>query len=264
MSAHPRMASLPMYDFPEIRAHTNDLWAGMAHELIAVGIDDVPSALTRPDGPLVVHWRDNSLLLSQTCGYPVVRQLPDIHVLGSFAVVSGAERPGHYRSVLVARRSDSRSLHGVAGFSGARAAANDDGSLSGWVSLGWAFAEAGASPGPVTFTGQHALSVVAVRDGHADIASIDSHSYSLFARHRPESVEGLVVVGHGPEVAVTPLFTAHTELVEPIRSAVARALNSASPKVLSELMITGWVSHGREDHDHVVQLAERALAVLST
>ena len=111
-------------------------------------------------------------------------------VLGSFAVVGGGDQPGRYRSRLVARADDPRIGGGVAAFGGATAAANDDGSLSGWVSLGWAFGQAGALPGAVRFTGQHALSLLLVRDGLADIASIDAHSYALFCRHRPDSVAG--------------------------------------------------------------------------
>ena len=256
------VASLPMYDFPELRGHTDALWDAIAVQLRALGVDAVPRTLTRPDGPLVDHWLRPDLLLSHTCGYPVVRQLPGIHVLGSFSVVAGSSHAGHYRSVVVARGDDRRVRGGLAAFEGASVAANDDGSLSGWVSLGWALAEAGIAPGQVTFTGQHALSVAAVRDRVADLASIDAHTYGLFCAHRADAVAGLVVVGHGPEVAVTPLVTARGELVDTLRSAVAAALVGLSTDVLRALMITGWVPHDRTDHEPVLELARKALSVL--
>jgi len=257
------IASLPMYDFPELRAQTDALWQAIRSQLRDRGVGDVPERLTRPEGELADHWRLPELLLSHTCGYPVVRLLPDLHVLGSFGVVAGGSSPaGRYRSVLVARADDPRSPGGVAAFDGARVAANDDGSLSGWISLGWALSQVDARPGSVVFTGAHAMSVVAVRDAEADLASIDAHSFALFREHRPDAVRGLVVVGQGPEVAVTPLITARGDLVEVLRSAVGDALEALPAEVLSALMITGWVPHGRDDHLPVLELARTALSAL--
>ncbi len=261
-AARGMCASLPMYDFPEIREHTDLLWNHLASGARRRGLQDVPLLLTRPDGRLVDHWRRNDIFLSHTCGYPVVRELPEVHVLGSFSVEAGPSRPGYYRSVIVARATDPRSAIGLAAYDGAPVAANGDDSLSGWVSLGWAMAEVGVSAGPVTFTGAHALSVLAVRDGTADVASIDAHSYALFAKHRPDAVAGLGVIGQGPEVAVTPLITARGELVDSLREVVAEAVESMPSESLRALMITGWVPHGRTEHDPVKELAERALTAL--
>ena len=100
------IASLPMYDFAELRVHTDLLWTAIAAKMRSAGVDDVPDDLTRPEGVLVDHWRRTELLFSQTCGYPLVRDLPNAQVLGSFSVSCGTERPGFYRSVLVARSND--------------------------------------------------------------------------------------------------------------------------------------------------------------
>ena len=37
-----------------------------------------------PQSDLGTHWRSEDLLLSQTCGFPLVTQLPDVQVFGSF------------------------------------------------------------------------------------------------------------------------------------------------------------------------------------
>ena len=258
------IASLPMYDFPELVAHTDGLWQAIARHLTHCGVAPVPSALVRPSGALHDHWLDPGLLLSQTCGFPLVRVLTEAqHVLGSFAVTCGnPDRPGWYRSVIVCRADDARASDGLAAFDGAPVASNDVGSLSGWVSLGVALADAGIGPGPVTFTGGHAFSVEAVRAGVADLASIDAHSFSLFSAHRRVAVEGLRVIGHGPEVAMTPLFTAHAELVAVLREAVGAAMETIPPATRTALQIGGFVEGGREMHARVMELAAKAMTVM--
>lgn len=258
------IASLPMYDFPELVAHTDALWEEIARQLTHRGVASVPATLERPSGPLHDHWLDPRLLLSHTCGFPLVRVLTEAQlVLGSFAVASGRPgRPGWYRSVLVCRNDDARAPGGVAGFDGAPVAINDAGSLSGWVSLGAALADAGIRPGPITFTGAHAASVEAVRSGVADLASVDAHSFSLFSAHRPAAVEGLRVIGHGPEVAMTPLFTAHAELVSVLRASVVAAVDAIAPATRMALQIDGFVAGGREMHGQVPGLAAKAMTVM--
>ena len=57
-----RIAALPMYDFAELRADTDALWARLAMSLRAAGIDGVPEALSRDRGHLEI-WQDANLLL---------------------------------------------------------------------------------------------------------------------------------------------------------------------------------------------------------
>lgn len=253
-----------MYDFPELVAHTDGLWEEIARHLTRRGVTPVPSALVRPSGSLHDHWLEPGVLLSQTCGFPLVRVLTEAqHVLGSFAVTCGnPDRPGWYRSVVVCRADDARASDGLAAFDGAPVASNDVGSLSGWVSLGVVLAEAGIGPGPITFTGGHASSVEAVRNGVADLASIDAHSFSLLLAHRRAAVEGLRVIGHGPEVAMTPLFTAHAELVPILREAIGAAMETIAPATRAALQIGGFVEGGREMHARVTELAETAVTVM--
>ena len=258
------IASLPMYDLPEIVPHTDALWEEIARQLTLRGVASVPSTLERPSGALHGHWLDPRLLLSHTCGFPLVRVLTDAqHVLGSFDVASGSpDRPGWYRSVVVCRADDARASDGVVGFDGAPVAVNDPGSLSGWVSLGVALADAGVRPGPITFTGAHALSVAAVRSGSADLASIDVHSFSLFLAHRPSVVAGLQVIGRGPEVAMTPLFSARSDLVPVLRESVLAAVDAIDPATRTALQIDGFVVGGREMHDRVLEFAAKASTVM--
>ena len=253
-----------MYDFPEIWEHTDALWSSVAAHLQEAGLSGVPEVLTRPTEPLAEHWLRPDVFMSQTCGYPVVRQLtPAQHLLGSFSVQAGdPERPGWYRSVLVCRTSDSRGDGGLGAFGGALAVANDDGSLSGWVSLGFAMSQAGIRPGGVSFSGGHEFSVTMVTDGSADLACIDAHSFALLSTHRRHCVSGLRIIGYGPSIAVTPLFTAQPELLESLRAAVTAAVQGLSVTARTALMITGFVPHGREAFEPVRAMAVEALTVL--
>jgi hypothetical protein len=71
-----RIASLPMYDYPELHAAHDALWAAIRLRLRARGIGDTPDALTR-SADLFSMWRNPALLLGQTCGHPQVTGLGD-------------------------------------------------------------------------------------------------------------------------------------------------------------------------------------------
>ncbi|MEG9454720.1 MAG: phosphate ABC transporter substrate-binding protein, partial [Pantoea piersonii] len=65
--------SLPMYDIhhPDTRALTGILAQRLRAEV------EWPA-------DLLAHWRADDLLLSQTCGYPLVTMLPDVQLVGAF------------------------------------------------------------------------------------------------------------------------------------------------------------------------------------
>ena len=62
-----------MYDWPEVRAGTDALWAAIATNLAAVGID-APDRLDRTT-PAGDAWTSPDLLVGQTCGRPYVNGL---------------------------------------------------------------------------------------------------------------------------------------------------------------------------------------------
>ncbi len=256
-----------MYDFPELRAHTDALWAAIRDGLRSAGID-APDALLRDLPPLHEHWLDPSLILSHTCGFPAVATLDgEVDILGSWeTVVDEPGRPGWYRSVIVARADDSRT-DDLRSFtrSGLQLCANGPDSLSGWVSLAWFLhAEPGLADDllmnevPVMVTGSHAASLLAVREGLVDLASVDAWTFTLLSRVRPDCVRGLRVTGRGPEVAVTPLFTASDGPVDLVRAVLASvAVDPALAATRAALGIRGFVPHGLEAHDDVRDLAQR-------
>src|SRR5208337_3099340 len=68
MSGSAPIAALPMYDFPEIAAANDALWAAIAAGLKARGVG-APARLTRGED-IAALWRDPGLVFGQTCGYP--------------------------------------------------------------------------------------------------------------------------------------------------------------------------------------------------
>ncbi len=90
------LASLPMYDLPEVTAATDAWWSGVASALQRAGVDAVPEALTRD--PDVDVWNSRELLLSQTCGYTLTHALAGVIELVATPVYSaggcsGAKEP---------------------------------------------------------------------------------------------------------------------------------------------------------------------------
>ena len=223
-----------MYGFAPVRPHLDHLWS-----LVVGAVPSLPPSLEW-DVDLHAQWRDPALAISQTCGWPVVTELSDlvasgaVRVLGTF-VPAIADIEGHtYRSVLVARSPEPGSLVGV------RAAVNSTASLSGWVSLVHAVHGAGATwQGEVLLTGSHADSMIAVRDGRADLASIDALTFALQCRWFPDVVAGLHVVGHGPRVPRLPIIAgpaaaavSTASLRDALRDAVVDASSAAARDAL--------------------------------
>ena len=119
------LASLPMYDRPEMREAHDRLW-----QEIRARLCEGPEALTR-GGDLWDHWLSPGLVLSQTCGLPYRTRL-----FGQVAKVASPDNrlpdcpPGHYFSIFVVRADDPR--RDPAEFANARLAINESVSQSGW------------------------------------------------------------------------------------------------------------------------------------
>jgi ABC-type phosphate/phosphonate transport system substrate-binding protein len=259
------LASLPMYDLPEVTVHTDLIWTAISTVLRNNGID-APHELVRDIGSLADHWLEAAVLLSHTCGYPAVTSLRDrVDIVGSWStVVDEPGQPGWYRTVIVARENDqcADDLRSYAR-TGLRLCANGPDSLSGWVSLGQFLHD---QPGladalltnevPVVVTGGHFNSIAAVQDAQADIASIDPWSMWLLSTWRNQASRGLRIIGHGPTVAVTPLMTALGGPVDQIRHALEMAVSDSSLAAsFAALGITGFVAHGIESHEPVLEIA---------
>jgi ABC-type phosphate/phosphonate transport system substrate-binding protein len=257
MSDAAPFAALRMYDLPEIVPAVEAL--GRA---ILSRIPGAPRTL-QWEGDVHAQWSDPRLVLGQTCGWPLMRDLADrVGVVGAFTyrcATASAHAPC-YRSVLVAR--DERLL---ASFAASRAAVNSFDSLSGYVSLAVAVApitDGHAFFRDVVVTGSHHASVTAVRNGDADLAAIDGVTFALLRAHRPAALDGLHIVGHGPMVPTLPLITAGD--VHVVRAAVAAALDdAATADARHALLIERFVPLALEDYSCVTVLADQASVAIA-
>lgn len=240
------IASLPMYDWPEIRAATDAWWEAIARRL------GTAVTLTRvADYPQV--WENPGLLLSQTCGYPLTHKFS-----GRLRLVAtphyraeGCEGP-NYRSFIFGRRPGP-----LESFRGSRAAFNAIDSMSGMLALKLVFqpfATGGRFFSGAIGTGSHLNSLAALRAGDADICAIDSVCVALARRYRPGDLEGLHIVGQSPLVPGLPLVTASDE-VERLRLALHDAL--ADPHLAAirdQLLLIGQSPLGPRDYQRIVDL----------
>ncbi len=243
------VVSLPMYPFPELRHDWDALWAAVHRRLpgsraTLAWADDVHALWTSPD-----------LGLSQACGWPLVTDLAGrVRAIGAFDPRIADASGGRYGTVIVARRAAPLSE-----FAGRVAAVNASDSLSGWVSLLAAFRSAGAPwHGTVVTTGAHVKSIDAVREGSADVASIDAVTFALLGDLHPESVRGLMVIGRGPLVPCLPLIvhgTATDGEVAAWRAAFADACDDpATAAIRRRLRIRDFVPFDDRDYASLIDL----------
>lgn len=215
---------LPMY---AIHPQENQaLEAAVRELLLARGIaTSLPSAST----DLLSRWCQPDLLLSQTCGYPLVTLLPDVQTVGCFHYSAPGCEGIEYRSLLVTRAADS--ARQLADFYGRRVVCNSPDSQSGYnvlLKMVAPLARSGHFFGDVIFSGSHRQSLVDLQQGVGDIAAIDCISWALLARHEPAVLEGLCVIDHGPLAPGLPLITGpHTsaETLAGLRAALQQLVS---------------------------------------
>ncbi|MFZ1430278.1 MAG: PhnD/SsuA/transferrin family substrate-binding protein [Geminicoccaceae bacterium] len=203
------LASLPMYDLPELRVTTDAWWLGVAQAAARHGVDPVPLRLDRTK-PTASVWRLPSLLLSQCCGRDLVTHLAgQVEAVAISCYRASGCSAGTYRSWLVARRKDPRQR--LEDFFGATAAINYTGSHSGWVALGHALVQAGLS-GPffarAVSTGGHRASLGAIVRGAADLAAIDCVTFALLERVAPAEIASLRIIAESEAAPALPYITA--------------------------------------------------------
>lgn len=234
VSPPARIAALPMYDPPELQSANDALWSAISQRLTAGGIAGVPARLTRAPLPDPA-WSDPDLLLSQTCGYPLVTRLMGrVQIVATPGYdVEGCDGPRH-RSALVVRARDPANT--LADLRDHRCAINDGASNTGMNLLRVSIAPLAGEARffhSVVVTGSHAASAEAVVAGDADLASIDCITLYHLRRFRPELKRELRVLGWTRASPGLPLITgAATTPAELtiIRTALADAIHDPGLK----------------------------------
>lgn len=259
MSAMSHNVNLPMYAVrpPENQA----LEAAVRELLLARGI--AVSSPTPPPADLLSHWRQPDLLLSQTCGYPLVTLLPEVQTVGCFHYSAPGCEGIDYRSLLVARAADN--ARSLADFRGRRAICNSPDSQSGYnvlLKMVAPLAREGRFFAGVNFSGSHRQSLLGLQQGTGDMAAIDCVSWALLARHEPAVLEGLCVIGQTPSAPGLPLITGPQTSVQTLaglRSALRQLVSDARYRERCEAQfICGFSPLTREPYSRLLAWREEA------
>lgn len=263
-AAHPtRIAALPNYysNKPALES----FWRALRTRLSAGGLDGLPDALTWPVD-LRGHWRDPALLLGQTCGYPLVTELPgQVRVVGSLVYDAPGVQGVRNRSQLVVRADDPASS--IEDFRGRTVAFNGTDSQSGYNALRALVAPLsveGRFFGRALEAGYHLSAAEAVRDGRADIASIDCISLAGFRRYLPDSLRGLRVLGETDDFVGLPLITSlqtdDATLALLRRSLAETIADPANATICSDLLLIGFEPLEYEAYTKHLAMREAAFA----
>ena len=239
-------ASLPMYDWPEVRAETDAYWAALGDGLRNLGLD-APVELARPIDDVWAHWRDPALAISQTCGLPYSARLAgEVSLLGAPAYAIPKTRPGFYRSEIVVRADDP--AQSVDDLKGRRFAYNMRESQSGYACF---LADHGD---PATWfdlveTGAHRASAQAVAAGDADLACIDAASWLLFERHDPAAAKLRVLARTSPTPGL-PYITAETDelTLARMRLMIETTIVTLPKAITGALFLTGFAKLRPSDY----------------
>ena len=231
------IASLPMYDWDEMRPATDRLWALIRDDLARAGIA-APEALHR--GARWNDWDSAGMILSQTCGFPYRTNLHGkVRLVGTPDYGLPDALPGYYYSQMVVaadRAGDwSRFLSGTL-------AINDYGSQSGWAAPQNHAAAQGARFSRILETGSHRDSARAVAEGRADIAAIDAVTWRLIERYRPDTAARLRIVARTEPTPGLPLITASRNDAAAVAQAVRTALAALAPEDRALLGLRGLVT----------------------
>ncbi|MQT13537.1 phosphate/phosphite/phosphonate ABC transporter substrate-binding protein [Segnochrobactrum spirostomi] len=263
------VASLGMYDLPWLQAANDRLWVAIRDRLRGAGLSGVPDRLDRAR-PLDAIWHDPSLLLGQTCGYPLRTRLDGVVRLVATPIYASPFSEGafHRSAIVVARGAPWRSLEDLRG---RVAAVNGFDSNTGMNLFRLAVAplvQAGGGPpffGRVVETGAHLESLKAVAQGTADVAAIDGVTYGLVQRHRPDLLDNIAVLTTTRMSPGLPFITAasasdsHVAALQAALDAVAADPTLAD--VRHELCLTGFERIDAAEYDRVLtyeRMAERA------
>ena len=197
-------AELPMYPAPEPIRVANEQWLTRILEHLGHSRLDATNLM------LAELWLSPDLLLTQTCGYPLMTALRGrVRVIGRPRYELPEASAGQHCSLILGRADDPRDT--LAEFCHSRGVINSEDSNSGMNLLRQRLAPLqrnGRFFASVGISGGHRESLRWLRENLADLAAIDSVTFAYIARHAPEEVSGLRVVARSALSPTLPFITA--------------------------------------------------------
>lgn len=254
-------AELLMYVAPPRIRQAQEQWLKRTVEILGVERLDAQAL------DLKALWLSPQLLLTQTCGYPLMTELQGkVQVVGRPVYQLPHSANGNHCSLLIAREDDLRQA--LVEFRGSHGLLNSRDSNSGMNLFRHALAplqQNGAFFADVTLTGGHRSSLAAIKAGDGDLAAIDSVTFDYLARDGSEEVAGVKVIGRTAEGPCLPYITRLGAEADVIREAMNQALTEL-PDVAHVLAISEVMSASVEDYqvllDYRLQAVSQGLASL--
>ncbi|SET83301.1 phosphate/phosphite/phosphonate ABC transporter substrate-binding protein [Pseudomonas graminis] len=254
-------AELLMYVAPLRVQQAQEQWLSRVLEILGV------QRLDAQDPELKTLWLSPHLLLTQTCGYPLMTELQGkVQVVGRPVYQLPHSDGGNHCSLLVALEDDPR--QSLVEFRGSRGLLNSRDSNSGMNLFRHALAplqQNGKFFADVTLTGGHRNSLAAIKAGDGDLAAIDSVTFDYLARDASEEVAGVKVIARTAEGPCLPYITRLGADADAIRAAMNQVL-SELPDVAHVLAISEVLPASEADYqvllDYQLQAASLGLQLL--
>ncbi|MFJ3481977.1 phosphate/phosphite/phosphonate ABC transporter substrate-binding protein [Pseudomonas sp. NPDC090202] len=204
-------------------------------------------------------WLSPQMLLTQTCGYPLMTALRgQVQVVGRPAYQLPHSRDGQHCSLLVARVDDPRQT--LAAFRGSHGLLNSRDSNSGMNLFRHTLAplqQDGRFFGEVSLSGGHRNSLAAIKAGQGDLAAIDSVTFDYLARDHSDEVAGLKVIARTATGPCLPYITRLGADGEVIRQAMNQALLEL-PDVAKVLAISQVLPATEADYQVLLEYEREA------
>lgn len=254
-----RIAELLMYVAPEPIRLANERWLSRIIERLGT------ARLSAEGLSLMQVWLSPQLLLTQTCGYPLMTALRgQVRVVGRPRYELPDSSGGNHCSLLLSRADDPRRT--VLAFRGSRGVINGEDSNSGMNLLRQRLAPLhhhGHFFATVGISGSHRESLRWLREGQADLAAIDSVTFAYLARHAEAEVAGLRVVLRSAFSPTLPYITAATvsgEQLEMLRRVMNETLREL-PDVVEVLGLREVLPASESDYQVVLDYQQEAEAL---
>ncbi|MEP1208667.1 MAG: PhnD/SsuA/transferrin family substrate-binding protein [Rhizobiaceae bacterium] len=218
------IATLPMYDWPEVRADTDGFWQVLQKHFSEAGFN-APDALKHVEDE-TEGWLEPDLLFSQTCGYPFITRLEgQVELIGTpHFDIDGWQGPNYSSAVIVRDDFQADTLDDCRE---ARFAFNSANSLSGYRCMTPLVGRLEDWFADLVKSGGHRYSATMVADGRADIAAVDAMCWHLFRTFQPQQAAGLRVLQWTPSLPGLPYITNRhwpVDQLQKMKSALSEAI----------------------------------------
>lgn len=258
------VATLAMYDLPEARAHTDAFWSCLAGHLKGEGLDGVPDNLDRTVREQEA-WRRDDLVMSQSCGYPVLTKFSeDLRLIATPEyAVDGCDGTDYRSALIVHKDSEAQSL---ADLRGSTVAVNNWDSQSGYNTLRAALVGVEEKGEPffsrAIVSGGHRFSIASVASKQADVAAVDSVTLAMVGKYAPAELENIRIVGWTGVAPSLPFVTkksAPDEVVEKMRTALKNTFSDKkSQSARDGMFLSGYRVLPLSDYSPITDMIEIA------